>query len=142
MKKASNYRGSRSDSADPEDHGDPPLGFAATHGEPDLAPGPAPGRPWEAGAGCRNGGACGPESSYLREIEDVRVRDGEEGVDGAAEGVDLLVGVAHEDLATRLGQHDVHDGCGQGGQGSATLAAHRGHPRDQVQARATASDQR
>ena len=39
------------------------------------------------------------------------VRDREQSIDGAAEGVDLLVGVSHEDLATGLRQNDVHDGC-------------------------------
>ena len=51
------------------------------------------------------------EESYLCEIEDVCVRDCEQSIDGAAEGVDLLVGVSHEDLPTGLRQNDVHDGC-------------------------------
>lgn len=51
------------------------------------------------------------EESYLCEIEDVCVRDREQSIHGAAEGVDLLVGVSHEDLPTGLRQNDVHDGC-------------------------------
>lgn len=51
--------------------------------------------------------------AHLREIEDVGVRDCEQRVDRASEGVDLLVRVPHEDLPTRLRQNDVHDRCNQ-----------------------------
>lgn len=53
------------------------------------------------------------KSTYLREIEDVRVRDCEQRVDRTTEGVDLLVRVPHEDLPTRLRQNYVHDRCNQ-----------------------------
>lgn len=59
--------------------------------------------------------------SYLCEIEDMRVRDREESIDGAAEGVDLLVRVSHKDLPTGLRQNDVHDGCNPEGQVSALM---------------------
>ena len=48
---------------------------------------------------------------YLGEVEEVCVGGGAQGVDGPPEGVDLLVGVPHQDLGTALGQKHVHDGC-------------------------------
>ena len=51
------------------------------------------------------------ERAYLGEVEEVCVWGGAEGVDGSSEGVDLLVGVAHQHLGTALGQQHVHDGC-------------------------------
>lgn len=55
----------------------------------------------------------GKESPYLSEIEDVSVRNCEEGIDCPTEGVDLLVRVPHKDLPTRLRQNYVHDSCNQ-----------------------------
>lgn len=53
------------------------------------------------------------ESSYLCEIEDVRVRDGEESIDCTAEGIDLLVWVPYKDFPAWLRQNDIHDSCNQ-----------------------------
>lgn len=55
----------------------------------------------------------GSPRSYLCEIEDMRVRDREQSIHCASEGIDLLVGVPHKDLPTRLGQNYVHDSCNQ-----------------------------
>ena len=47
---------------------------------------------------------------YLGEVEEVCVGGSAQGVHGPPEGVDLLVGVSHQDLSTALGQQHVHDG--------------------------------
>lgn len=47
--------------------------------------------------------------SYLRQVVDVCVLHLLQGVDGSSEGVDLLVGISHQDLAAGLRQHHVHD---------------------------------
>lgn len=49
-------------------------------------------------------------SLYLSEVEDVCVVNRVQGVDCSFKGVDLLVGVSHQDLPAALGQQHVHDG--------------------------------
>lgn len=46
---------------------------------------------------------------YLGEVEDVRMVDDVQGVNGSFEGVDLLVGISDQDFPTLLRQHHVHN---------------------------------
>lgn len=48
-------------------------------------------------------------ATYLCQIVDVCVLHLFQGVDGSSEGVDLLVGISHKDLAAGLWQHHIHD---------------------------------
>lgn len=52
---------------------------------------------------------------YLRQVKHVSVVGDIQGIDGAFEGVDLLVWISNQDLPTALRQQHVQDGCNGGG---------------------------